>query len=86
MSTLTVALVYLLTLAIAAFLVYRFSHHSWIWHACALLVAAVVGFMPPPAFWSGQSYDLAIGAGFLFLVVWGTGEFVVRGLHLHRHA
>lgn len=86
MSTLTVALVYLLAFAVAVALIYRFSHHSWIWHAVAVCAAIAVGFMPPPSFWSGQAYDMIIGAMFLFLVVWGLGEFVVRGLHLHRHA
>ena len=85
MGTLVVALVYLLTLAAAIFLVYRFEQHSWIWHAGALAVAAVLGFMPPPDFWSGEGYDLTIGAVFLFLVVWGIGGFVDRGLHLHHH-
>ncbi|MCC7155392.1 MAG: hypothetical protein IT161_12520 [Bryobacterales bacterium] len=86
MSTLTVAIIYLLTFAVAIYLVYRYSHHSWIWHACALLAAVVVGFTPPPDYWSGQSYDLIVGVCFLFLVIWGLGEFIVRGLRLHRHA
>jgi len=85
MSTALVLSVYLAALAAAVFLLYRFSHHSWIWHAVAALGALAVGLTPPPAGWNGPLFDMTVGAVFLFLAIWGVGEFAVRALHLPRH-
>ena len=80
-----IALVYALASAAALFLVWRFSHIRWYWHALAVVSAVALGFMPPMRGDATAVYDMVIGTLFLVLIVWGIGEPVFRMFHIHRH-
>jgi hypothetical protein len=81
-----VLLAYVAVFILAAFLLWRFSHIRWYWHAGAVVIALALGMMPLRPDWNGPTMDLTFGALFLFLVVWGCGEPLFKLLHLPRHA
>lgn len=85
MSFSMVALAYSAAFAVAIFLLWRFSHIKWYWHALAVAAAIGLGLMPPMQVSAPAVYDMVIGALFLLLIVWGIGEPVFKVFHLHRH-
>ena len=85
MSFSMVALAYGLAFAVAIFLLWRFSHIQWYWHALAVVAAIGLGLMPPIKVDATAVYDMVIGVVFLLLVVWGIGEPVFKVFHIHRH-
>jgi len=90
MSMWVVILSYCMAVALAVYLLWRFGHVNWYWHALALATALGLGVMPPdPTLTSllpDQTYDLAVGSLFLTLLVWGAGEAFFKVLHLPHHA
>jgi hypothetical protein len=85
MSNSIVALVYLLSVVAAVYLLWRFSHVRWYWHALAAAAALIIGFMPPLTAEATAVYDMLIGAAFLLLIAWGLGELAFKAFHIHRH-
>ena len=79
-------LVYLLAFGIPLYLLYRFHSLAWYWHALALLAALSMGFLEAPQEWHTAVFDLAFGAAFVFLLVWGIGGMVRVHRHRERHA
>jgi hypothetical protein len=86
MSGSVVILVYFLAMLLAIFLLWRFSHVAWYWHVLAVAAAVGLGAMPPMTISGNPVYDLAIGCGFILLLIWGAGEPFYKLLHLPRHA
>ena len=85
MSDSLVIFIYLVSMALASFLLWRFSHIAWYWHLLAAAAAVVLAVTPAVANLGGAPYDMALGSVIIFLLIWGAGEGVVRMLHLHRH-
>lgn len=85
MSNAVVVISYLVSMSVALFLLWRFSHIRWYWHVLAVAVALGLGLMPPLAQEAGRNYDVTLGSAFLFLLVWGAGEPLFKVLHLPRH-
>ena len=73
--------VYGFAIAAAVALLYFFGMRSWYWHALSVLLAIVIGLVPPPVTWQGPGYDLTIGAVCLFLFLWGA----LSPLFMKRH-
>lgn len=82
-------LVYLMAMAIPAYLLYLFRSQSWFWHALAILAAIALGLVPTPMGWNAAAFDLACGFVLIALLVWGIGGLVfyrAHGTHRERHA
>lgn len=86
MFTILVLLVYLLAFAIPLYLLYRFHSRAWYWHVLAILAALGLGFFQRPAEWNTPMFDLALGAAFLFLIMWGLGGLLAFHTHHEKHA
>ena len=88
MPNLWVVLLYALIFVWALFLVWRFKAQAWYWHVLSLVLALVLGLIPPPAGMQGLVYDVLFGCAFLFLIVWGIAGMVLYRTHhpKHRHA
>ena len=76
--------------AVLALALLFFFHANWYWHVLSVGVALAIGLMPPemipvPAAW-GKTRDILVGAGFVFLVVWGIGAPLFRRHHQAQHA
>jgi hypothetical protein len=80
MSGIWVFLAYGFALGLALYLLYRFKALAWYWHLSAMAVALGMGFVAPP-----PGYDLAFGACFAFLMVWGLGGILMYNTHHPRH-
>jgi hypothetical protein len=81
MQTLVVTLVYGFSFVLAVALLYFFEAR-WFWHVLSLAAALAVGLAPlPPEL---HIPDLAVGAVFLLLFVWGAGVVLLR-THSPRH-
>jgi hypothetical protein len=70
--------------AIVALALLYFFHASWYWHVLSVVVALIIGLMPPdmipvPAAW-GTTRDIILGCVFTFLVIWGIAAPL-----FHRH-
>lgn len=74
-------LVYGFALLVAVALLY-YVQVGWYWHALSLGAAVAVGMSPLPVEWNVP--DLAVGAVFLVLFVWGLGVLPF-GTHHPRH-
>lgn len=83
-----VFLIYGAAAVLALVLLYCFHAH-WYWHVMSVVVALVIGMMPPdmipvPAAW-GTMRDIILGSIFTFLVIWGiAAPLFVR--HHQAHA
>jgi hypothetical protein len=86
MFTILVLLVYLLAFASPVYLLYQFHSRAWYWHALAILAALGLGSVQRPAQWNTPTVDLALGAVFLFLIVWGLGGLVASHTRHEKHA
>ncbi|MBL8219566.1 MAG: hypothetical protein JNL62_10065 [Bryobacterales bacterium] len=51
----------------------------------AVATALMIGVMTPPEGWASQRYDLAIGAIFFFLCLWGIAGMFFRHTHEQPH-
>jgi len=70
MSNLWVFGTYAGAVILALLLLYVFRARAWYWHAISLLLAMVVGLMPPPEQLQGKQGDLIVGGTFVFLLLW----------------
>ena len=86
MSSLIVVAVYLGALAIAILLLFELRNLAWYWHAASVAVALAIGVMPPLEHFVGPAYDLAVGAIFIVLMVWGLGAPLFHHSPDHAHA
>jgi hypothetical protein len=78
MSILLVFAVYGFSAALALLLLYVFRARSWYWHVMSILLALVLGLIPPPEGWQSQRIDLVVGSVFVFLFLWGICAPVFR--------
>ena len=85
MSSVWVVLGYGLSVALALFLLYYVHLRSWFWHISSVVLALIIGLIPNPFGWTRPAVDLLIGALFVFLVVWGLGEFAFHSETHHHH-
>lgn len=76
--------VYGTSFLIAALLLYFFQERSWYWHLLAVLVSFTIGVVRLPEQWQGPSTDLAVGAVFFLLFVWGIAGPIVHAFRVHR--
>jgi hypothetical protein len=79
-----VLLIYGAMAVLALVLLYWF-HANWYWHALSVVVALIIGMMPPdmipvPAAW-GMTRDIILGSVFTFLVIWGLAAPLFRRHH-----
>ncbi len=79
-----VLLIYGAAAILALTLLYCF-HASWYWHVLSVVVALIIGMMPPdmipvPMEW-GMTRDILLGSLFTFLVIWGLGAPLFRRHH-----
>jgi hypothetical protein len=81
MSGSIVVLTYGIAALLALSLLYFVGSKRWYWHLGSVLVALLVGLMPPPEGWAGQRFDLTVGCLFLFLSLWGIGGIFFRHPH-----
>jgi hypothetical protein len=81
MQTLLVAFIYAIAVGGAVGALYFFEAR-WFWHGLSLAAALGLGLAPLPPEWGIP--DVAMGAVFLFLFVWGLGLPVFRPHHGHR--
>lgn len=59
--------------AILPFVVLHFfGARAWYWHVLSICLAFALGFAPIPEQWHDPALDVAIGAVFTFLLVWGV--------------
>ncbi len=63
---------YLASALLALAILWIFRAKAWYWHIMALLIALVVGLVPPPAEWQGPRTDLVVGSVFFFLFIWAV--------------
>jgi hypothetical protein len=77
--------IYCVALVLAIFLDWRFGRIRWYWHVGAVALAIAVGFMRPLEGLAGPKFDLAIGATFTFLFVWGVSEVFFKAFRLPHH-
>lgn len=68
-------------LAIVLLRFFHSPHCHWYWHASAILLALVIGLVPPPDALAGPLLDLAVGSIFIFLVMWGAAGPLFRAHH-----
>jgi hypothetical protein len=80
-----VVVVYSVALALAIFLDWRFGKIRWYWHVAAIALALTLGFMRPLEGLAGPKWDIAVGALFTFLFVWGISEFFFKVLRIPHH-
>jgi hypothetical protein len=73
MSSAWVFAVYGTAAVLALLLLYLFRARSWYWHMISVLLAIVVGLIPPPDSLRGPQADLIVGGAFVFLFLWGIG-------------
>lgn len=85
MSGTIVALTYSTAALLALVLLYFFHAKRWYWHLMAVAAALMIGVMTPPEGWASQRYDLAIGAIFFFLCLWGIAGMFFRHTHEQPH-
>ena len=83
MPAIWIILAYGAALALAFVLLRYFhgEHCHWYWHAGAVVLAFVIGLVPPPERWSGPVLDLSIGSVFVFLLLWGAAAPLFRPHH-----
>ena len=79
-----VLLIYGAVAVLALVLLYCF-HVKWYWHALSVIVALLIGMMPPdmipvPAAW-GATRDIIVGSLFTFLMIWGLAAPLFRQHH-----
>jgi hypothetical protein len=86
MEMLIIAIIYLVAMAIPAWLLYRFGSGAWYWHVLAILGGLAVGLTPLPPLLTQLVYNLMVGFVFLFLMVWGIGGLfmMLRPRHAKR--
>jgi hypothetical protein len=77
--------VYAAAVALAIFLDWRFGKIRWYWHVLAVALALGIGFMRPIEGLAGPRFDLAAGALFTFLFVWGVSEVFFKVFRLPHH-
>jgi hypothetical protein len=85
----TVFAVYGGSALIALVLLHFFRARHWYWHVLSAMVAMVAGLVPMPPAWHVPNIDLAVGAVFTFLFLWGICAPLFpndQGHHGHRHA
>jgi Na+/H+ antiporter NhaD/arsenite permease-like protein len=85
MSGSIVGLTYGMAALLALLLLYLFRAKHWSWHVASVLAAFLIGIMVPPEGWASQRYDLAIGAIFFFLCLWGIAGIFFRRPHETPH-
>ncbi len=85
MSGWIVFLVYAAAFSLAVWLDYYFPRVHWGWRVAALLLAISLGFTPPSPSWTGPEFDLAVGAVFTLLFMWGLSEAFFRVFHIPHH-
>jgi hypothetical protein len=78
-------LVYLAAIGIPSALLYRFGTRALFWHCLALAVGLGLGFLPIPSVFHGPAYDLAFGATFIVLLIWGAGGIIFSRTAPHDH-
>ena len=76
-------LVYSIVALVAIGLLYYFGARAWYWHALAFLTGAAIGVTPIPPQYAGPVTDVAIGATFFFLMIWGLLAPAFRTPHHH---
>ena len=79
-------LVYFCAFALPLLLLYRFHSGPWYIHLLAIAAAAGMGFVQTPEALKSPAYDIAFGAVFVFLAVWGIGGLVAFHSHREKHA
>jgi hypothetical protein len=84
-STLAV-LVFFCAFALPLLLLYRLHAGPWYLHVLALAAAVGLGLMHTPEAWKSPAFDMAVGAVFVFLAVWGIGGLVAFHSHREKHA
>jgi hypothetical protein len=73
-----VLLVYSISAALALLLLLIFRAKSWYWHVLSVLLAMAVGLVPRNPDWNTANADLAFGAVFTFLLLWGIAAPLFR--------
>jgi len=81
-----VFLVYAAAFFFAAWLDYYFPRVHWSWRVAAVVLALAIGLTPPPPRLTGPGFDLAVGAVFTLLFVWGISEAFFRLFHIPHHS
>jgi len=81
-----VFLVYAAALLFAVWLDYCFPRVHWYWRVVAVGLAFTIGLTPPSPRFTGPEFDLAIGAAFTLLFVWGICEMFFRLFHIPHHS
>jgi len=79
-------LVYFCAFALPLLLMYRFHSGPWHLHLLAILAAFGMGFVRTPEAWKSPAFDMAFGAVFVFLAVWGIGGLIAFRTHREKHA
>jgi hypothetical protein len=87
MSLAIVTLTYGLMVTLAIGLLYRFGALRWYWHALAIAAALTLGSLPMHVFgrWVFPNFDLVLGGGIVFLLVWGVAAPFFPRPHLRVH-
>lgn len=85
MSNLWVVLAYGASLGLALLLLYYVHLRAWAVHIASVALALCIGLIPNPFGWTRPSLDLATGALFTFLLVWGVGELAFHSEAHHHH-
>jgi len=85
MFSMLAVLLYLAAIGVPCWLLYRFGTQSWYWHCLSLACSISLGFAPIPVSLQGQIYDLALGFGFIILLVWGAGGLIFFHTPAHGH-
>jgi hypothetical protein len=87
MSDALVVAAYGCAAVLAAGVLYYFGPARWYWHLLAVALAIGLGLVRFPEGWNTPYHDLAVGAVFLFLFLWGVLAPLFahhRGHHHHR--
>lgn len=58
-----------------------FGARAWYWHVLSICLAFALGFTPIPEKWHDPALDVAFGAAFIFLLIWG----VAAPLYIPKH-
>lgn len=81
-----VLLVYAAAFSLATWADYYFPRVHWYWRVFAVALALAIGLTPPSPRLTGPEFDLAVGAVFTLLFVWGISEAIFRLFHLPHHS
>jgi hypothetical protein len=89
MSLAIATFTYGLVVTLAIGLLHRFGALRWYWHGLAMAVALTLGSLPMHVFgrWVPPHFDLVLGGGIVFLLVWGVAApfFPRPHLPVHHH-